>query len=183
MSKLNIRFWLYPVVTAVAFIISFLVMRYALDYYLLETVLYSGSIAASALLGTRIAVNAMQKNKVLSFKLSAIWHLSAIVTLVCFTAAPTWATTEFIGGLVLLSAVNAIGYSASKAESVELSLVEKLKAELKFRLVGDTLQGAADPSRPLIVIDGKVMTVNEADASGHGAAAADGLEYIKALLK
>lgn len=108
----------------------------------------------------------------------------------------TWGWASFWMAIMIASLIFAIGnrfiakamqiaaaaMETNSSEFVQTPVLEKLKATQRYEFVDNTLGSASNLDKPLCLIDGRALTVNEAEAAGYGAIAAEAIEYFKTII-
>lgn len=107
----------------------------------------------------------------------------------------TWGWTSFWIAVMIAALIFAVGnrfianamqlvttMEVNSDGFVQEPILEKLKATQRYEFVDDKLGSASNLDKPLCLIAGKALTVNEAEAAGYGAIAAEAIEYFKMLI-
>lgn len=180
--------FVYLASIVVAFAATVLTCSLVFDLPSLYTAHISLLTCLLALAAARIIFALATKTAKANVIISEAWLIFACAALfVCIRTASMSAYSLFLW-LVGLGLINAIGFTFLCSEIRDLPITKvddyiRLKAGLKFRFVGDELDGKPDLNQPLIVVDGVPRSADEAEKMGYGAKAADALEYIKMILK
>ena len=187
LAKVPNRVWLY----ATAFIAGFLIVF--LPLLLLEVVDIFYSIfwglfsAVLVFIITRTVYHVAVKDasaetwaeSIYAFVADLGWLIGIIST--SWTVAIIGIVVMIVGGIMSIC-TRFVGKDGIKAREAEL--LENLKSTLRYRYMGDTLDGRLDSARYLVNIAGEKdpLTVNQAIAKGYQEEAEDAIAYIKTVI-
>lgn len=184
----------YPVVGIISALVCFLPLILTNACPLLEIIFFSAAAGAVGILIARIILHETDEDNSLKTWQVTIYFALSIGGWICACLSQTWTWASIwlcvtMCGIILalgtryLKDVNGDGIPDIFQDKKDVYSVDFLKANLRFRFVDDKLGGKKDTSKPLCLVDGKTMTVNEAMTAGYMDVANQGIEYIRTLYK
>lgn len=184
LKKVPVRAWIYVAVIAA----SFLAVALPLGLTGTEGAWYSVFWGAFSALGAFVIARVIY-HSVTGDSSAEMWAISIYALIAdlgwligilstTYTVAVIGIVIMISGGMMSLG-MRFIGKGGSKVEDAEL--LANACEILRYRFMGDVIEGVLDTKRPLVVVEGIAdpLTVNEAIKDGYKDEAADAIAYLK----
>lgn len=192
MSTTKMKALLYICVALVFFLASFALAFFGCRETLFYSVCWSFVGGGYAAILARTILHIVMKDYSAEMWQVSIYLIVAVSAWIGAILSLTWGWASFWMAIMIASLIFAVGNrfitkamqiaTASMETGSQVPILEKLKATQRYEFVDDKLGSAPNLDKPLCLIDGRALTVNEAEAAGYGAIAADAIEYFKTLI-